>query len=72
MIIPHELCVTNEPGEGVWIKLDVNNTIGGPTYYVLEQVDQELFVTLQCLRELVSAAEMLEKTTRGWIDNEQN
>lgn len=66
MIQPYELTVTNEPGEPVGIKLDPENLISGPTYFVLEQCGGELYATLETLRELVSAAEMLETTTRSY------
>lgn len=71
MIQPYEFTVTNEPGEPVGIKLDPDNTIDGPMYFVVEQVDVEIYMTIECLRELVEAAEMLEATTRSYRQGEQ-
>lgn len=70
MIYPHELIVTNEPGEPVSIKLDPENTIGGPMYFVIDSGGEELYLTLDALRELVTAAEMLKKTTRSYQEKE--
>lgn len=66
MIQPYELTITNEPGEPVSIKLDPENTIGGPMYFIVEQGGAEMYVTLDSLLELATAAQMLEKTTRSY------
>lgn len=71
MIQPYELTVTTEPGEAVSIMLDPENTIDGPTYFVIEQVGVEIYLTIECLRELVEAAGMLEKNTRRYRQGKQ-
>lgn len=66
MIQPYELLITNDPGEPVTIKLDVNNKIDGPTYYEIDFNGEPMFLTLETLEELVKAARQLYKTTRSY------
>jgi hypothetical protein len=66
VIQPFELFVTNDPFEQIYVKLDPQSTIDKPPVYILEQVDKEIYVTLDGLRELVKAVKQLEKTTVSW------
>lgn len=66
MIQPFELLVTNDPFEGVYVRLDPESTTDKPTLYALMQGSSEMFLTLDALKELVQAVKQLEKTTVQW------
>lgn len=66
MIEPYELLVRFGEAEPICIKIDPESTIDD-LFFILDQSGQsECHVTLDGLRDLVKAAEILEKTTRKW------
>jgi hypothetical protein len=57
MIRPTKFEVDNDRGEEVDISIDPESE--GIVYFILEQDDQEIIASLDCLRGLVEAAEQL-------------
>jgi hypothetical protein len=58
-IRPLAFSIENEPGVGVDISVDFESSLNGPLFFIVGQDGQEVFVTLECLRGLVMAAEQL-------------
>ena len=60
---PISMRVENDKGISVDVKVDPENFVSGTEFFIIEQDDEAIVVTLDCLENLVLAAK--ELITKG-------